>query len=130
MGCASTRPDPSDGPITRLVVCPGDSNQSEPLVIEGDDLKSVLNGLRRCDATHEGWVEQPITIIQGTKCRKGKLIWLSTFLPGAEIVIPYPRFWNRKYEVLKLSDTGSQMLVELMRAQVPLPGDTSSPSDK
>ena len=130
VGCTSPHLTSSDIPITRLVIYPGNSYLRASVTIEGDGLNTVLNGHKRYDTAHVGWMEHPISIIQGNVCRKGKLVWLPAYLPIAEIVIPYKRFLKTYYEVLMLSDTGSQALVELMRAVDTLPNSTLSTPDE
>ena len=113
-GCATSRPALTENPITSVTVYPGNTKMAGPMEIKGQELDSLLAGSIQRDASYGTWIEMPIKIMQGKNSRKGCLIFTPTFITGAEIVVPYGRFWHREYEVLMLSDVNSLKLMKLL----------------
>ena len=113
-GCATSRPLITEIPITSITVYPGDTKMTGPRIIQGQELETILADSLHQDTSYGTWLELPLTIQQGPISCKGWLRVSSTFIPIAEIVIPYGRFWNTKNEVLILSDINSDMLMKML----------------
>ena len=113
-GCATSRLSLTDNPITSITVYPGDTKMTEPREIKGQELEAILANSIHQDTSYGNWLELPLTIQQGKDSHKGWLRVTSTFIPVAEIVIPYGRLWNTEYDVLMLSDVNSDKLMKML----------------
>ena len=113
-GCATSRLSLTEIPITSITIYPGDTKMTEPREIKGKELEAILANSIHQDTSHGNWLELPLTIQQGKDSHKGWLRVTSTFIPVAEIVIPYGRFWNTEYDVLMLSDVNSDKLMKML----------------
>ena len=87
---------------------------TEPREIKGQELEAILANSTHQDTSYGNWLELPLTVQQGKDSHKGWLRVTSTFIPVAEIVIPYGRLWNNEYDVLMLSDVNSDKLMKML----------------